>query len=280
LTRQGSEDTSLDKAYETAHFQLSELQHQYGERTHILGDPISLSLLARLCDARTVQPEFNRLIARAYEHLLAAVINHAFPRVSRRIPTRMTSVTPRAVLTGELLDPNTRVVCVDIARAGILPSQVCYDTCNAIFDPSAVRQDHLIMSRTTDADDHVTGAEIAGGKIGGPIDGRYVLFPDPMGATGTSLATAISHYKRIHGDSPAKLITLNLIVTPTFVRALRDAHPEVYIYALRLDRGMSSDEVLATELGERWSEESGLTPTDYIVPGGGGFGELMNNSYV
>jgi hypothetical protein len=38
--------------------------------------------------------------------------------------------------------------------------------------------------------------------------------------------------------------------------------------------------VLATELGERWSEENGLTPNDYIVPGGGGFGELMNNAFV
>jgi uracil phosphoribosyltransferase len=29
----------------------------------------------------------------------------------------------------------------------------------------------------------------------------------------------------------------------------------------------------------RWSEESGLTDKQYIVPGGGGFGEIMNNAW-
>ena len=43
---------------------------------------------------------------------------------------------------------------------------------------------------------------------------------------------------------------------------------------------MSSDAVLQSRHGERWDEESGLTEDDYIVPGGGGFGELMNNAWV
>ena len=33
-------------------------------------------------------------------------------------------------------------------------------------------------------------------------------------------------------------------------------------------------------VGERWSEERGLTDKHYIVPGGGGLGEVMNNSFV
>ena len=32
--------------------------------------------------------------------------------------------------------------------------------------------------------------------------------------------------------------------------------------------------------GERWAEENGLTDQHYIVPGGGGLGEIMNNSFV
>ena len=37
------------------------------------------------------------------------------------------------------------------------------------------------------------GSNIGGAKIGGDIDDAFVLFPDPMGATGGSLSTAISH---------------------------------------------------------------------------------------
>ena len=46
-------------------------------------------------------------------------------------------------------------------------------------------------------------------------------------------------------------------------------HPEVIVYALRLDRGLSPADVLQTP-GERWTEERGLTDKHYIVPGGGG----------
>jgi hypothetical protein len=52
------------------------------------------------------------------------------------------------------------------------------------------------------------------------------------------------------------------------------------VYALRLDRGLSSPDVLAAVPGERWDEERGLNDHHYIVPGGGGLGEVMNNSYV
>ena len=52
------------------------------------------------------------------------------------------------------------------------------------------------------------------------------------------------------------------------------------VYAVRLDRGLSPPDVLETGLGERWDEERGLNDHQYIVPGGGGFGELMNNSWI
>ena len=38
-------------------------------------------------------------------------------------------------------------------------------------------------------------------------------------------------------------------------------------------------EVLETLPGERWDEERGLNEMGYIVPGAGGFGEVMNNSW-
>ena len=32
--------------------------------------------------------------------------------------------------------------------------------------------------------------------------------------------------------------------------------------------------------GERWEEETGLNERQYIVPGAGGLGEIINNSFV
>ena len=136
------------------------------------------------------------------------------------------------------------------------------------------------MARVTNEGHQVTGAAISGSKIGGSADGCFVLFPDPMGATGGSLSTAIRSYTDGSLGRPRKLITLNLIITPEFIRRLTTEHPGVVIYALRLDRGLSAPDVLATVPGTRWDEESGLDERQYIVPGGGGFGELMNNSWV
>lgn len=258
----------------------SEIEHAYGPRVHILDEPYLTTQLARLCTPEVTQPAFNTLIRELYTSLIRVVINAEFPRQTVALDTRMKASNPNGVFRGEIVDRSTSTVVVDIARAGILPSQVCYDTLNGILDPRAVRQDHLIMARTTDADDQVTGASIAGSKIGGSIDGTVMLLPDPMGATGNSLATAIEKYLAAGLGTPRRIITLNLIVTPEFVRRLTEVKADVVVYALRLDRGMSAPDVLTTPPGTRWDEESGLDATQYIVPGGGGFGELMNNSWV
>ena len=136
------------------------------------------------------------------------------------------------------------------------------------------------MARTVDTDNQVTGAAISGAKIGVTIEDRVVLFPDPMGATGNSLVTAMKSY--LEGDlgTPRSMITLNLIITPEFVKRLTTALPNVKIYAIRIDRGMSDTDILATLPGTHWASESGLNDEQYIVPGGGGFGELMNNSWI
>ena len=76
---------------------------------------------------------------------------------------------------------------------------------------------------------------------------------------------------------PAEIICVHLIITPEYIRRIQQEHPDAHIFALRLDRGMSSPEVLASQPGS--SEfESGLNEVQYIVPGAGGLGELINNS--
>lgn len=269
-----------DSLYERLPFRLSELEHRYGPHVHLVGNPYLLSQLAILCAKGTVQPQINRLAALLYGDLVKMVINAEFPRKFAAIPTRMIDSTPQGIFQGEVIDPDVRVITVNIARAGTLPSQVTYDLLNDTLSPQLVRQDHIVMSRMIDDAEHVVGSEIGGSKIGGDVDDAFLLFPDPMGATGGSLATAIALYKDKIPGTPRRIICLNLIVTPEYLRRITTQHPDVRVYALRLDRGLSPEDVFDTPPGTHWDRERGLNERQYIVPGGGGFGEIMNNAYV
>jgi uracil phosphoribosyltransferase len=269
-----------DTLYADIPFTLSEMPHRYGPSVHLVGNPFLLSQLATLCAKGTVQPQINRLVALLYTDLVKTVINAEFPRKSVTIPTRMIDSTPQALYQGQVIDPHVRAVTVNIARAGTLPSQVAYDLLNVTLDPELVRQDHIIMSRMLDEAETVVGSSIGGAKIGGDVDDAFVLFPDPMGATGGSLSTAVSLYKSKVPGKSRRILLLNLIVTPEYLRRITTDHPDVTVYALRLDRGMSPPEVFGTVPGTLWEKERGLDDRQYIVPGGGGFGEIMNNAYV
>lgn len=258
----------------------SEIDHKYGSNVHILSDPYLSSLLARLCSPQTFQPTINQLVQLLYSNLVKTVLNREFPSKSVSIPTRMTEAHPESFLHAQVLDPEQKTVSVNLARAGTFPSHICYDTLNHILNPIRVRQDHILAARVTDKEEHVTGTELGGAKIGGDVQDSIVLFPDPMGATGSTIISSIQHYKKHVAGTPKKFIALHLIITPEYLKNLLTAHPEVVIYAVRVDRGLSSPEVLATTPGTFWEKEKGLNHKQYIVPGGGGFGEILNNSFV
>jgi uracil phosphoribosyltransferase len=257
-----------------------EIRHRYGDKVHIMADPLSLTMLARLCAKGTVQPEVNRLVGELYRMLLHEVVAAEFPREPMVVATRMIDATPRGVWRGDAIATTTPSVVVAVARAGLLPSQHAFDFLNQVLQPEGVRQDHLALARTVDDKGGVTGAGLYASKIGGPVDGAMVLIPDPMGATGSTISKVIEQYGAETFGRPGKIIAVHLIITPEYLRHVTSKHPEVIVYALRLDRGLSPADVLQTMPGERWNEERGLTDKHYIVPGGGGLGEVMNNSFV
>lgn len=269
-----------ETAYGKSRCRPTEIEHRYGPNVHLLDDPLCWTLLARLCAADTKQPDIGRLVRSLYEQLAHVVVAAEFPRARIDVPTRMVTSSPQAVVRSVGIEPHTRVVTVGIARAGTMPSQIVYDLLNHVLDPSSVRQDHLFMSRTTDDSGRVTGATWHDAKIGRDVDGRVLLFPDPMGATGSSVVSALTHYKTKLDGVPGRCITMHLIVTPEYLRAVLRAHPDTVVYALRLDRGLSPADVLATIPGARWDDERGLDDHHYIVPGAGGVGEILNNAWV
>jgi uracil phosphoribosyltransferase len=270
----------IDSAYTKSRYRAPELEHRYGDNIHVLDDPLAWSLLTRAGSPDTAQPAFGRLVTMLYRHLAHVVAATELPRERVDVPTRMAASHREAVYRGVAITRRAKVVTVAIARAGTIPSQVVFELLNEVLEPECVRQDHLFMSRQTNEAGEVTGAMWHDAKIGKDIGGRYVLFPDPMGATGSSMISAIDHYKHSLDGTPARCIAMHLMITPEYVRAMQGAHPDVIVYALRLDRGLSTEKALASRPGEHWDEERGLNDTQYIVPGAGGVGELLNNAWV
>src|SRR3954465_11216299 len=218
-----------DHAYDRIAFRPPQMEHRYGQSVHILADPLALTQLARLCAKGTYQPEINTLVAVLYRDILRVIVNAEFPRRPTATATRMIDSTPNAVFHGETIDPEVRAVTVNIARAGTLPSQITYDFLNTILDPRVVRQDHFVMARVLDDASRVTGAKIFGSKIGGDVDDAILLFPDPMGATGGRMCTAIDAYKKDVVGKPRKIIAANLIGTREYLKRVATSHPEAII---------------------------------------------------
>src|SRR5438874_1288777 len=80
---------STDHQFRSVPYRASEMEHRYGPGVHILADPLSLTMLAKLCRRGTVQPEVNRLVGELYRSLLHAVIAAEFPRRVISVETRM-----------------------------------------------------------------------------------------------------------------------------------------------------------------------------------------------
>lgn len=276
----------MDKNYLGHRFALSEIDHHYGKNIHLLSDPFLFTQLARLCSPEVRQPEANFLLRTLYEGMLHWVVNQEFPRKPARVVTRMAAKHPQeGTFTGELMDRDQKVVTVNLARAGAYPSHLCFEALSSLLDPEVVRQDHIMMSRQANEKHEITGSLAGGCKIGGPVDNAIVLFPDPMGATGSTLCEVLDLYKDGFGGTirtgrAKKFIALHLIVTPEYCKNVQMHHSDLVVYALRLDRGMSPSDILSgTRPGEKWNQEKGLNGEQYIVPGGGGFGEFLNNAY-
>jgi len=258
---------------------LSEREHLYGKNVHLLNDPFLHTQLAKLCSIGTEQPLINELVQMIYSALIRTVISHEFPQKIAATHSRMSEYHPvEGVFESQVIDPETKVVSVNLARAGTYPSHLCYQTLNYLMNPKQVRQDHISIARQTSENHHVTGSLVSGHKIGGKIDDAIVLIPDPMGATGGTVIETLDLYRQY--GTAKKFIAIHCIVTPEYLKKVAKNHPEVTVYAIRLDRGLSSQKVLHSIPGTFWEEEKGLNDNDYIVPGGGGFGEIMNNAFV
>lgn len=254
--------------------------HLYGPRVHIESDPWTSSALAKLSSSSCTHTELVAVVRAVSARLATTAFGAELPSSYAETPTRMADKHGESVGTwrGAALDPAAKIVVIDVIRGGMIPAQAVFELLSLVLPIESLRLDHLNMQRIAGADGHVERVDLSGSKVGGSIEGATLILPDPMGATGATMVRALEHLMAEHGQ-PARIVMLPLIATPEFLRTVLDFDERVVVYAGRLDRGMSPADVLEEVPGARWAEESGLDDEDYIVPGAGGVGELLNNSY-
>ncbi len=270
----------VEVAYAESRFKAPEIPHRYGPRTHLLDDPLAWSLLARACSRRRGSPTSGADPHPLRDAGAGRPWPPSFPgrgstsRPGWYLPTRRrsTAASPSPGPPGPSPSGSP--------APGTMPSQVVYDLMNEVLDPALVRQDHLFMSRQTNEQGEVVGATWHDAKIGRDVEDRYVLFPDPMGATGSSMVSAVEYYqtgldgrpRQVHRHAPHR----DARVPPP--RAGRPPRP-----------GRVRPPPRSRPLGARRAphrarhplgEERGLNERHYIVPGAGGVGEILNNAWV
>ena len=113
------------------------------------------------------------------------------------------------------------------------------------------------MSQRIETASGVEGSKLSGSKIGGSIKGAIVFIPDPMGATGGSIEEIVNFYQKKYGK-PKKFVVVNLVVTPQYLKRLQKIKTPLSVYTARMDKGLTKD--------------------DFIYPGLGGVGEIINNT--
>jgi len=273
-------EMNMDIQHQQMAYQISQIEHRYSKKVRILSNPYLMSLLNDLSRPNTYQPQINYLIEQLYRNLCIDVVNNFFPREIVSTDTRMKQFGPHGVFTGELIAKSTRVITVDLARAGTFPSHVCFDIFNNLLTPANIRQDHIYINRKVNAKEEVVGVDFSGSKVGGDKEAAIVVFPDPMGATGGTISYAINHYKNKIEGQEIRFIAMHLVITPEYIQKITSDHPDLEVVAIRLDRGLSAEKILKSIPGSYPAEERGLNSKQYIVPGLGGVGEILNNSFV
>lgn len=212
--------------------------------------------LAHLCTKGTPRREIFTLLRHIYWDLFGWVMAAEFPKTELVVTTNM-----GAELRGIGIKAEVPVTIVDVIRAGMRPAAICHEILleSGVIDEHLVHEHHITAARKAGEHDEVVGVDVDYAKADEPVKpGSIVIFPDPMLATGTTLREIISRYKEKFPGCVDKFIVVSMIATPFGIENIHSVHPEVVIYAGRMDPE--------------------LTAKGYIVPGAGGVGELLTGT--
>ena len=199
-------------------------------KVQVLDHPLLQHKLAVLRDKNTGVKEFREIVGE-----IAALMCY---EATRNLPTEEVEIeTPVAVAKVRVL-AGKKLAIVPILRAGL----GMVDSMISLI-PSA-KVGHIGLYR--DPQTHEPVQYYC--KMPPDISERQVFIVDPMLATGGSAVAAIDILKKEYG---CKYITLmDIIAAPEGVKAVRDAHPDVDIYAANIDEKLNDHAYIVPGLGD------------------------------
>ena len=196
---------------------------------HVLDHPLIQHKLAILRSKNTSVKEFRELVGE-----IAGLMCY---EATRNLPTKEVEVqTPIATAKCRMLS-GKKLAIVPILRAGLgLVDGVLR------MIPSA-RVAHIGMYR----DEETLEPHVYFCKTPKDIAERDIMIVDPMLATGGSAEAAIAEMKN-RGCKSIKLLVL--VAAPEGIRCIREAHPDVDIYAGALDDHLNERGYIVPGLGD------------------------------
>lgn len=196
---------------------------------HVVDHPLVADALARLRDRETTAPDFRAAMARASAHLFhEATVD--LPLEAGTVRTPMDDAPARRLREGTL-------TLVPILRAGlgmlagVLPLAAGARVC------------HLGVRRNEETAEPVEYYRNLPADAAGTM--AFVL--DPMLATGGTLCHALEILEEM---GMAEIRVLCIVAAPEGIRAVREAHPEVEIYAASVDEGLDENHYIVPGLGD------------------------------
>ena len=237
---------------------------QHGEASRII---------AKLRDPKTEHEEFLYYIQRAYELMFA----HAFADINKkRSLVQITPVTNpcRNYAVHRIPDidekAHSSVMCV-MLRGALLPSMIIskefqdYSSDNYIT-PFALFKIKRDESRKESNMDYILDLDRSFFNLE-ELDGKDLIFADPMNATGGSLVTIVKYLKD-NGVKPRSIKFINVISALKGAIRITRALPEAEIYTLWMDPVLNEAAYILPGLGDAGDrlngEDKGPEPRNMI----------------
>jgi len=198
------------------------------EACRVLGHPILQHNLTKLRDEATSPVDFRRVMEQ-----LSALMAY---EITRDISVTSKDVqTPLAATTGSVV--NDDIVIVSIMRAG-----------NGMLDgllrmlPFS-RVGHIGIYR----DKFVRNTVEYYFRLPDQVGGRNVLLTDPLIATGD---TAVASIDRLKEYGVGRIRFVSLLASPEGLAKLYEHHPDVEVYTLSIEEGLSEAGYILPGLGD------------------------------
>jgi len=201
------------------------------EKFHVMNHPLIEHKLTILRNKKTGTKDF-REIVNEIARLLAYEVSRDLPLEDVEVETPIMKTTQKQIA-------GKKVVVAPILRAGL-------GMVDGILDLiPAARVGHIGLYRDEETMEPVEYFI----KMPNNLNNRHMYVVDPMLATGGSAIAAIDSVIE-RGANPEHIKFLCIVAAPEGVEALREAHPEVEIYAASEDEKLNDDAYIIPGLGD------------------------------